>query len=79
MPSLLVPPNGLSLQSAADPTGNGQESAELIYRDPDTGEITRGRVWFQIHGGQKIREVRLGGVADDGVFELDNDGKIAIA
>lgn len=53
--NLLIPPDGLSLQSSADPAGNNQESAQIVYRDPATGIVHGSGLYLQVHAGQKIR------------------------
>ena len=70
-------PAGASFQSWDDPTGNGQESSQLVFRNPD-GSLSHSNIFLVRHGGQKLKLVRANAPADaDAAFEVV-DGKVVI-
>ncbi len=42
---------------APDPHGNNQDTAEVIYTDPDSGEVIHCGGWMSRHGGNGFRFV----------------------
>jgi hypothetical protein len=67
--------------TVADPAGNGQPSAELIYTDPDTSSVVRSGHFIGVHGGGPLnfRIVQGNPSPSDtagSVYELNDQGRI---
>ena len=75
---LFAPPYGYSWQPAADPTGNGLQSSELVHRAED-GTITRSRFFSQVLNTAGLRFVDLSSGESSGAFFRDANGKLVIA
>lgn len=76
-PPLIALPFGLSLQECADPTGNGQDTAEVLYKKTD-GSVAHLGIYVQIHGGQIMRALHGNQSGCEGSAELDANGRVQL-
>ena len=79
MPLMAPSPVGLQLVKVEDPTGNGQESYDIVHRNPGSDTLYYARLIVQRFAGQKLRFVHCGPWAGtDTIFETDGSGKVLI-
>jgi len=77
---LIVPLPGLSFVAANDPTGNGMESVEILFKD-ENGTLAHSGVYVQRHNSAGIRVVVVPAPHASGAyFELDpsNDHVVVV-
>jgi hypothetical protein len=78
-PTIALGPAGIQFIAGDDPTGNGQESLEVVYRPAGSDTVVHSNVFIQRHAGDKLRFVRAnapGGA--EAIFEIDGNGKVEI-
>ena len=76
--TIALGPAGAQLVPVDDPTGNGQESYDVAFREPGSSALVYARLVLQRHANGKLRFVHCGewaGTSD--LFEVE-DGKVVI-
>jgi hypothetical protein len=63
--------------AASDPTGNSQDTEELIAKDA-AGAVLHTGVFVQRHGGGKLRLCLGNGQAAASIFEVDANGRVVV-